>query len=322
MNSSDERLEAKSYSCSTCGVVFKRPYAQLNSGIAVLSDKSGSYGDGYFVSTKHVRDIFDTSEAHAEMFMKEAYLLAGDLRKMLGVPNLTISFDQVGGNHLVARLNQRDRAYASEEEKAKLHSDLLKHYSSHQYLKLSESFLRRIKSYEDETPVESKVIFMNYSNPELAEKLTVHLRQQLNTLDHARIVEYSGPILGSVALKEIETGIYSLQFSSGPHITRPKSIRKELTKRGTIQRGASMDIFYKNEFFSRTVSLKRHDEEGFLAFTPLGYRRFLWSRIRGIYGPFSTSVTREVIRLNRYEDGTIKVLRENLYRTRTVGAGS
>lgn len=322
MNSSGERLEAKSYSCSTCGVVFKRPYAQLNSGIAVLSDNSGSYGDGYFVSTNHVRDIFDTSEEHAEMFMKEAYLLAGDLRKILGVPNLTISFDQVAGNHLVARLSQRYRAYASEEEKAQLHSKILRHYSSHQYLKLSETFLRRIKSYEDETPVESKVIFMNYNNPELGEKLTVQLRQQLKTLDHARIVEYSGPILGSVALKEIETGIYSLQYSSSPHITRPKSIRKELTKRGTIQRGASMDIFYKNEFFSRTVSLKRHDEEGFLAFTPLGYRRFLWSRIRGIYGPFSTSVTREVIRLNRYEDGTIKVLRESLYRTRTVGAGS
>lgn len=282
-----------------------------------------SYGDGYFVSTNHVRDIFDTSEAHAEMFMKEAYLLAGDLRKKLSLPTLTISFDQVQGKHLVARLSQRDRVYDSEEEKARLHSDLLKHYSSHQYLKLSEAFLRRIKSYERKTPVESKVIFLNYSDPERAKNLSEHLNRVLRSLDHTRIVEASDAVLGSSGkLREIETGIYSLQSNAGPQVTKRRAIEKVLRRNATIERGYCVDIFYKQELFGRTVSLKRADDRGFLAFTPLGYRRFLWDSVRGVSGIFYNGVTREIIRLNRYEDGTIKVMRENLYRTRTVGAGS
>lgn len=318
-----EILETKPRRCHVCKISLTMPFAELNSGVVALSESDDApYGEAVLFANGHAQELFSLEEEAADLFMKEAKIFALDLKRYLRAARIVLTFESLDEKHLVARMTPRYSEGAVGVSKDKLFQRLLTHYTAYEYLKLSESFLVPLKPKVPPKPVASKVIFLNRNDPQLADRLRDHLYRTLRSLDHTRILEASSAILGTTALRELETGIYSIQWNQKPLTVKPRAVQKILRRVATVQKSSCVELFYRDSLHTRTVSLKSADDRGFLAFTPHGYRRFLWEHVRGIGEPSPMGVSREIIRMNRYVDGSVNVVRENFYRTRTEDASS
>ncbi len=165
---------------------------------------------------------------------------------------------------------------------------------------------KRHAHYLSTKPVRSALIQLNRQNDELKNRLLLEFNRMKN-LDYLTLERaFNRAAVHYEVLLPLANGVYSLNSPDmGPTITDLRPVKYRLSRVG---KDACVELYYGDRRTPYTISPRAIDETGLLAYTSVGYRRFLWSRVRGISKIFHERASTESIQLELYTAGEVLAL--------------